>query len=220
VVSVRSLRPAAPQRAFELGAQAAPAPKKDPDLLDALDALMVDETAGDPQTDLKWSRKSLRAIGRSLTQQGHPLCPTTARRLLLERGYALRVNRKQLTHQHQPERDAQFRHIVRKRRAFLRAGWPVLSADTKKRELVGKFKRAGRSWRKEPIDVNIYDFPHLAEGVAIPYGIYDVGRDEGMVAVGVTHDSPELAVNVLRAWWRQIGRRDYPRAERVLLEVD
>lgn len=181
---------------------------------------MRDEAGGDPVSGVRWTHRSLRTLSGALAGRGHRASAPVVRRLLRARGYALRVNRKRLARAQSPERDAQFRRLRRTRRAYLRRGQPVLSVDTKKRELVGPFKNAGRTWRQAPIDVSMYDFRGDGLGVAIPYGIYDVGRDEGFVNVGVTHDTPAFAVASLYAWWQQVGRVRYPHAREVLLEAD
>src|SRR5215467_7248369 len=135
-------------------------------------------------TGLKWTRKTLRALQRALQRKGFKVGLATTRRLLHKLRYTLRVNRKRLIRKQEPERDRQMRYLVRLRRRFLKAGKPVISVDTKKRELVGNFKKAGGTWRQAPRDVLDYDYPSDADGVAIPFGIYDVARNEGFVVVG------------------------------------
>lgn len=176
---------------------------------------MKDDTAGDPISGLKWSRKSLRKISRRCQ-----LSVPTVSRLLGQDGYSLRVNVKRLARRQAAARDLQFTYLVRQRRLFLRRGWPVISVDSKKRELVGLFKNAGRVWRYLPPAVNMYDFPSDALGVAVLYGVYDVGRNQGYMGVGVTHDTPEFAVATIRAWWFQIGRQAYPGQRHLLIEAD
>lgn len=138
--------------------------------------------------------------------------------LALQRG--LRVNRKRLTKKQDPERDRQMRYIARVRRRFIKTGKPVISIDTKKRELVGNFKNAGGTWRQTPRDVLEYDYPSDADGVAIPFGIYDVARNEGFVVVGTSRQTPEFAVGAIRRWWMPIGRRHYPDQHELLIECD
>ncbi len=145
---------------------------------------------------------------------------TSVARLLKLKRYALRVNRKRLSRQHDPERDRQMRYITRQRRKFQRAGWPVISVDTKKKELVGAFKNAGRTWRQQPLDVLATDFLHDALGKAIPYGIYAVTRNEGYVVVGRSHDTAAFALAAIRSWWLQIGRQAYPGCDTLLIEAD
>lgn len=181
---------------------------------------MRDATAGDPVTGIKWTRKTLRELCRELGRVGYKLSPETVRRLLRELGYALRTNRKRLTKEQDPQRDRQMRYLARKRREFLKAGDPVISIDAKKRELIGNFKQAGRSWRQEPLDVLEFDYPSAADGVAIPYGIYDVGRDRGFIVVGTSHQTPQFVIAAIRRWWLRQGRRRYGQQGRLLIEAD
>src|SRR5215204_4175196 len=181
---------------------------------------MRDATAGDPVTGLKWTHKSLRALADELARQGWRLSAPTVARLLRERGYALRVNRKKLAGKQSPGRDEQFLYLARERAAFLSRQSPVISVDTKKRELVGRFRQAGRQWRLTPHEVLIYDFRSAAQGVAIPYGIYDVGGNRGYVVIGVSHDTAAFAVASIRSWWVQTGRQAYAGAKELLIEAD
>jgi hypothetical protein len=189
-------------------------------LLTALEALLVDETAGDPMTGLKWTHKSLRKIQQSLQAQGYGVSRPTIRRLLRARKDSLWVNHKCEASQQSEGRDEQFAYLVRWRKACLRWQWPVISVDTKKVELVGNFKQAGRAWRNTKRRVNIYDFPSAAEGKAIPYGIYDVGRNPGYVVVGTSHDTPAFAVSAIRRWWLEAGRSAYRDQRHLLIECD
>lgn len=188
--------------------------------LTALAAIMADTTAGDPISGLRWTHRSSRRIAGALRRQGYKVGATTVRRLLRQDRYALRVNRKRLVSRQAPERDVQFRYLAQMRRLFLRHGWPVISVDAKKRELVGPFKNAGRAWRRTPRDVNMYDFPSDAVGVAIPYGIYDVGREQGFLVVGTSHNTAAFAVAAIASWWRAVGRRGYPDVTKLLIEAD
>jgi hypothetical protein len=185
-----------------------------------LDALLRDATAGDPISGVKWTRKTVRQLRRELTRHGYQVSHETVRRLLSESGYVLRTNRKRMTKEQDPDRDRQMRYVARKRREFLEAGDPVISVDAKKRELIGNFKQAGRTWRQKPLDVLEYDYPNDADGIAIPYGIYDVGRDRGFVVLGVAHQTPEFVIAAIRTWWLREGRRIYPRQRRLLIESD
>ena len=146
----------------------------------------------------------------------------TVARCLHEMEYSLQANVKSLEGEQHPDRDAQFRHINAEVKAFLKSGDPVVSVDTKKKELVGTFKNGGRTWRPqgEPKAVLTYDFPHLGQGKAIPYGTYDIARDQGVVNVGVSHDTAEFAVESIRRWWRLLGRKSYPHARRLLICAD
>jgi hypothetical protein len=180
---------------------------------------LEDATAGDPMTGLKWTRKTLAALTGRLQkkfQVGH----STVARLLKLGGYALRGNRKRLSPRHAIQRDQQFRYIARQRRKFAKAKLPIISVDTKKKELIGIFKNAGRTWRREPLDVFETDFPHDAKGKAIPYGIYDLGRNTGYVVVGTSHDTPPFAIAALRVWWLDIGRHCYRGKHAVLIQAD
>jgi hypothetical protein len=194
----------------------------DPGFARALEQIMEESTAGDPMSLLRWTNKSTVRIAEELTRQGHPASDETVRRKLRQLGYSLQANVKTVEGASPVERDAQFRSLHAQVRAFLRRGDPVLSVATKKKERVGRFKNPGRTWRPqgEPQAVNIYDFPALGRGTAIPYGAYDVQRDEGFVNVGMTHDTAEFAVESLRRWWRLFGRRHYRTARALLLCAD
>jgi hypothetical protein len=169
---------------------------------------------------LRWTHHSLRKIVGALRSRGYKVNAGTIRRLLRQHGYALRVNRKRLSGHQGPKRDAQFRYLTQRRRAFLRRGWPVINVDAKKRELIGPFKNAGRAWRRKPRDVNMYDFPSNAVGIAIPYGIYDVGRDQGFVVIGTSHNTAAFAVAAITSWWHAAGCRAYPDVTQLLIEAD
>jgi len=182
--------------------------------------LLEDASAGDPLTGLKWTRKTLRALERALRRKGFKVGFVTIRRLLRKLRYAIRVNRKRLTREQNPERDRQMRYLVRVRRRFLKAGQPVISVDTKKRELVGNFRNAGGTWRRKALPVLEYDYPSYADGVAIPYGIYDLAANEGFVVIGTSHQTPEFAIAAIRLWWIKIGRFRYTGQPELLLEAD
>jgi hypothetical protein len=188
--------------------------------LKTLEELLRDDRAGDPMTGLKWTRKTLRALQRGLKRKGFKVSPATTRRLLKKLRYAIRVNRKRLTRERNPQRDQQMKYLVRVRRRFLKAGQPVISVDTKKRELVGPFKNAGGTWRRKPIPVLAYDYPSHATGVAIPYGIYDVAANDGFVVIGTSHQTPEFAVAAIRRWWLKVGRFRYAKQSALLIEAD
>ncbi len=180
----------------------------------------MDETAGDPITGLKWTRRTLRGLARKLKRRGFRVSRGTVRRLLGVLDYAQRVNRKRLSRRQDPDRDRQMRHIRRQRRAFLKAKLPVISVDTKKKEWVGNFRNSGRTWRRKPWEVLATDFPNDAQGKAIPYGIYDVRHNVGHVVVGTSHETAEFAVNAIRRWWRKVGQYDHPGANALLIEAD
>jgi len=181
---------------------------------------LEDASAGDPITGLRWTRKTLRALEQALRRKGFKVGFVTIRRLLRKLRYATLVNRKRLTREQNPERDRQMRYVVRMRRRFLKAGQAVISVDTKKRELVGNFKNAGRTWRRGAIPVLEYDYPSQADGVAIPYGIYDLAANEGFVVIGVSHQTPEFAIAAIRLWWVKIGRLKYVGQHELLIEAD
>lgn len=193
-----------------------------PRLRAQLTGILEETTAGDPMTALRWTSKSTRAIADELSRQGCPISDKTVARCLDEMGYSLQANRKTQEGRQHPDRDAQFRYINRQVQAWARTGDPVISVDTKKKELIGAFRNAGRTWRRrgEPEPVNIHDFPHLGHGKGIPYGAYDIARDRAVVTVGVTHDTAEFAVASIGRWWRLDGRRAYGAARRLLICAD
>lgn len=188
--------------------------------MSALDELLEDATAGDPISGLKWTRKTTRKLSHQLGRKGFKVSHTTVARLLHQEGYALRVNRKHLSRQQDPDRDRQMRYLARQRRKFLKAGFPVISVDTKKKELIGPFKNTGCTWRRQPLEVLATDFPSEAQGKAIPYGIYDLGRNAGYIVIGTTHETAAFAVAAIRAWWLAVGRVHYADRHRLLIEAD
>jgi hypothetical protein len=194
----------------------------DPKLVRAIEKIMDESTAGDPMSLLRWTSKSTERIAEELTRRGHPISADTVGRRLRELEYSLQANLKTKEGSAPPGRDEQFRYINAQVKRFLKRGEPILSIDAKKKERVGAFKNAGRTWRPkgQPSHVNVYDYPSLAVGTAIPYGAYDVQRNEGFVNVGMSHDTAEFAVESLRRWWRLFGRRRYPRAKALLLCAD
>jgi hypothetical protein len=189
-------------------------------VLTALDELLQDATAGDPTTGIKWTRKSSRKLSRQLKRRGYRVGPDTVRRLLRRRKYGLRGNRKHLNPKRDPERDRQMRYVAQQRRAFQKAGFPVISVDTKQRELIGNFKNPGQTWRQTALEVLESDYPSQAEGVAIPYGILDVTRQEGFVIVGTAHQTPAFAVAAIRTWWRRVGQGVYGEKKHLLIQAD
>jgi len=194
----------------------------DPGWERALDQIMDENTAGDPMSLLRWTNNSTARIAEELTRQGHPTSDETVRRRLRELGYSLQANVKTQEEGSGAGRDEQFRYLNGQVKKYLTRGEPVLSIDAKKKERVGNFKNSGETWRPkgEPLEVNVYDYPHLGEGPAIPYGAYDVLRNQGFVNVGMSHETAEFAVESLRRWWKLFGRRHYPRARRLLLCAD
>jgi len=188
----------------------------------ALDWIMDENTAGDPMSLLRWTNKSTARIAEELTRQGHPTSDERVRRRLRELGYSLQANVKTQAEGSGAGRDEQFRYLNGQVKKYLARAEPVLSIDAKKKERVGNFKNSGQTWRRkgEPLEVNVYDYPHLGEGPAIPYGAYDVRRNQGFVNVGMAHETAEFAVESLRRWWKLFARRHYPRARGLLLCAD
>jgi hypothetical protein len=194
----------------------------DPTLARDLEALLDPSTAGDPDSPLRWTTQSTRTLAAALRALGHAVSHTTVAALLAAQGYTLQANQKRREGRQHPDRDAQFRYINAAAARCLRARTPTISVDTKKKELVGDFKNAGRTWRPrgQPEAVRVHDFVIPEQGKAIPYGVYDLQRKEGWVSVGVDHDTAVLAVNAIRRWWHLMGRRRYPRARRLLITAD
>ncbi|HUY45117.1 MAG TPA: ISAzo13 family transposase [Streptosporangiaceae bacterium] len=194
----------------------------DPGLRPALLALVEPDERGDPMSPLRWTTKSLRALASELTRQGHRAGADTVADLLHEEGFSLQGNAKALEGKQSPDRDAQFRYLREQVRDYQDAGEPVVSVDTKKKELVGNYHNGGREWRPagDPVRVNDHDFPDLELGKAIPYGIYDLAADTGWVNVGTDHDTAQFAVESIRRWWNGAGRPSYPRARRLLITAD
>ena len=188
----------------------------------ALQRIMEENTAGDPMSHLRWTNKSTTTIAEELTRQGHPVSHEKVRQCLGELGYSLQTNRKNKEGLSPPERDAQFRYLNRQVQRFLGRGEPVLSVDAKKKERLGSFKNAGKTWhlKGRAPEVNVYDFPTLGKGTAVPYGAYDVERNAGFVNVGVSGDTAEFAVESLRRWWKLDGWYHYPRATTLLICAD
>ena len=194
----------------------------DSDLLDSLEELVDPMTRGDPGSPLRWTCKSTAQLADALTKQGHALSPRTVGRLLNDAGYSLQSNRKTVEGSSHPDRNAQFLHISRTVRAFQDRGQPVISVDTKKKELVGAFKNGGREWRPtgRPEEVKIYDFLQPERGKAIPYGVYDLTSNQGWVSVGIDHDTARFAVEAIRRWWQKMGSKLHRNARRLLITAD
>jgi hypothetical protein len=194
----------------------------DPSLVPALDALVEPTARGDPESPLRWTCKSARILAAELTARSHPVSHTKVTQLLRQDGYSLQGNRKTEEGEDHPDRDAQFRHINRAVKAALRAGEPVISVDTKKKELVGNYENRGRQWRPQGTaeKVQVHDFPGPEVPRAYPYGIYDLGRNTGFVNVGIDHDTGAFAVASIRGWWRAEGHRLYPHSDRLLITAD
>jgi hypothetical protein len=188
----------------------------------ALETLIEPATRGDPQSPLRWTCKSTRRLADELTRSHHRISVNSVAALLRQAGYSLQANRKTREGASHPDRNAQFEHINISVRSFHDRGQPAISVDTKKKELVGDFKNAGREWhpRGEPEEVRVHDFIDKTLGRAIPYGVYDILNNQGWVSVGIDHDTAQFAVNSIRTWWKKMGRRRFPRARQLLITAD
>ena len=196
--------------------------EKEPRLMADLESLVEPVTRGDPMSALRWTSKSLRTLAHQLQSMGHSVCYPVVGKLLRELGYSLQANQKTREGKSHPDRNAQFEHINRCVCQQQRRGGPVISVDTKKKELVGDFKNAGREWRPHgrPRRVRVHDFLIPAKGKVAPYGVYDLTRNMGWVSVGIDHDTAAFAVNSIRRWWQTMGRCAYPRAKSLLITAD
>ncbi len=181
---------------------------------------MENETAGDPISGLKWTRKTTEKIAHELGNLGIKVCPKTVGGILKKIGYSLRVNHKKISSGSSPDRDEQFNRIASKRHEFSERRAPIISVDTKKKELVGNFKNPGVAWSKKPVLVNDHDFRSQGLGMAAPYGIYDLQENRGSVFVGTSCDTPEFAVASIAKWWRYDGRKRYPDSDEILILAD
>jgi Rhodopirellula transposase DDE domain len=194
-------------------------------VIDQIARLLEHETAGDPVRDLKWRRRATRNIAEQLGRWGIEVSASTVRRILKRMGYSLRVNHKKLEsgNKNPPSRavrNQQFAYIERQRKRFLAQGNPIISVDAKKREMIGNFKNSGVSWEKEPQPVMDHDFLSDAQGVAIPYGIYDPSHNQGFIVVGTSRETPAFAVDAITLWWKSYGQRKYDRAKKLLILAD
>ena len=193
-----------------------------PGIKEALELLVDPLTRGDPMSPLRWTCKSRANLAAAMAKDGWVVSSTTVGRLLHELGYSLKSVRKSTEGASHPDRNEQFEYINATADAFLQRGSPVVSVDTKKKELVGDFKNAGKEWQPkgQPEKVLVHDFPNDASGKAVPYGVYDMARNEAYVSVGTDHDTPAFAVASIRRWWMTMGRRAYPGAEELLITAD
>ena len=196
--------------------------EKDPGLNTELDSLVAPATRGDPQSPLRWTCKSTSHLAQELSRTGHRISPRAVAQLLHDAGYSLQSNRKTLEGTAHPDRNAQFEYINAQVQRFQRRGQPVISVDTKKKELVGPYKNNGREWHRkgEPERVETHDFPDFELGKVIPYGVFDMSRNEGWVSVGTDHDTAEFAVQAIGRWWRKMGVKRYPHARELLITAD
>ena len=209
-------------RSFPSAHQSWESPQTDPQLEQALERLVDPVTRGDPESPLRWTCKSTTQLAAELTRQGHPLSPSTVGRLLKAAGYSLQGNRKTKEGGQHPDRNAQFEHINARVKTFQKRVQPVISVDTKKKELVGNFRNSGREWlpQGEPEEVLVHDFMDKQLGKAIPYGVYDITRNEGWVSVGIDHDTARFAAQAIRRWWKKMGRKRHPAARELLITAD
>jgi hypothetical protein len=193
-----------------------------PELVGVLDGLIEPETRGDPESPLRWTTKSTRHLAAELSGMGHFVSHDVVAKILRSLRYSLQGTRKKLEGSQHPDRDDQFRYINELAKEFLAAGDPVISVDTKKKEIVGQFAQAGKEWHPqgEPVEVSTYDFPSDADGKAIPYGVYDVTDNSAWVSVGIDHDTSVFAVATIQNWWQSMGKEKYPDAPRIFITAD
>jgi hypothetical protein len=196
--------------------------ESDPGLVRDLERLVDAGTRGDPELPLRWTSKSVRKLADGLAELGHTVSYRTVARLLRSLGYSLQANRKTREGSDHPDRDAQFELINETAKTALDAGEPVISVDTKKKELIGQFKNGGREWAPAgtPVQVNTHDFPSQADGKAIPYGVYDLANDEGWVSVGIDRDTGQFAASSILAWWENLGQERFPEATTLTITAD
>jgi len=211
-----------PQRSRKPGGGRKQLTEKDPTLREDLEKLVAPDTRGDPESPLKWTVKSTRVLRDELLKEHHTISHVKVAELLDGAGYSLQAQRKTKEGADHPDRDQQFRHINERAQEFLQAGDPVISVDTKKKELVGNFKNNGRQWLPggEPIEVSVHDFPDKKLGKAVPYGILDIASNRGYVNVGINHDTGEFSVASIERWWQTLGKKRYPHAQRLLVTAD
>ena len=193
-----------------------------PDLIQALEALVDPGTRGDPMSPLRWTCKSTRVLARELKSQGFAIGSTKVGELLKSQGYSLQSNRKTLEGTQHPDRNEQFEHIARRVKARQRQGEPAISVDTKKKEPLGKLKNGGKTYRRkgEPVQVKTHDFPDPTLGKAVPYGVYDLEYNEAGVSIGISHDTAEFAIAAIRRWWQELGCQRYAAPRRLLITAD
>lgn len=193
-----------------------------PDLINDLELLIEPTTRGDPENPLRWTCKSTTKIARELDRKNHKICQRTVYNLLDKLGYSLQSNKKNKEGSSHPDRNAQFEYISNKTRQFQKNSLPVISVDSKKKELIGLFKNSGKEYSKkgQPVEVNVYDFPDKNLGKVAPYGVYDITHNKGWVSVGISHDTAEFAVATIRSWWQEMGKPLYPNASEILITAD
>jgi transposase len=223
-LGIRELEPDAPvtARLRSPGGGRKRLTETDPQLSEQLEGLVDPSSRGDPMSPLRWTCKSTHELAQALTRRGHELSPRTVGRLLNEAGFSLQGNRKTKEGADHPDRNAQFEHINATVKRLQQRGQPVISVDTKKKEIVGEFKNGGREWRPkgEPLTVKTHDFMDPELGKAIPYGVYDLSRNEGWVSVGIDHDTAQFAAQAIHRWWKKMGAKRYPEAKQLLITAD
>ena len=218
----RARQPVRSKRIRRVGGGRKSITESDPSILEELERLVEPLTRGDPESPLRWTCKSTRKLAEELQSQGHAVGERTVAMLLHRAGYSLQSNRKVREGDSHPDRNAQFEHISTEVMAFQRRSQPVVSVDTKKKELIGDFRNGGREWRPqgEPDEVRVHDFQDPALGKAIPYGVYDVTNNQGWVSVGIDHDTAKFAAEAIRRWWRKMGVKRFPNAKKLLITAD
>jgi hypothetical protein len=223
-LSYRQAHPAAAviDRIRSPGGGRKPLTETDPELLEALEALVDPVTRGHPQSPLRWTCKSTAQLAEELQRQQHRVSDRTVAALLREAGYSLQANRKTKEGSAHPDRNAQFEYIGQHVTGLQRQGQPVVSVDTKKKELVGEFKNAGQEWQPQgkPEQVRVHDFLDKELGKAIPYGVYDLASNEGWVSVGIDHDTALFATASIKRWWQEMGAQRFPRASKLMIMAD
>jgi len=215
-------RAAVTVRIRDVGGGRKPLSASDPGLQAALDELVDPATRGHPESPLRWTCKSTGTLADELGRQNHPVSDRTVAALLKAAGYSLQANRKTREGSSHADRNAQFEYINRCVLGFQKQGEPVVSIDTKKKELVGEFKNVGQEWepRGQPVEVKVHDFPEKELGKAIPYGVYDLASNEGWVSVGIDHDTAQFATTSVRRWWQEMGVGRFPRATKLMITAD
>ncbi len=210
------------RRVRKKGGGRKPLEHKDSGLIVLLDALVDPTSRGDPMSPLRWTCKSTRRLAKEMTDQGHPVCHTKVSQLLSSLHYSLQSTRKKMEGKSHTDRDAQFNFINNKVKDFQYRAQPVISVDAKKKEIVGRFSNAGQEYQPVgvPEEVETYNFPSMADGKGIPYGVYDMTRNQGWVSVGTDHDTAQFAVHSIRQWWYQMGRAAYSEASELLITAD
>ena len=194
--------------------------QKDPTIVTTLEQMLKDEVAGDPMTEQKWIRSSLSRLSTRLADEGHQASSSTVARLLKKMGFSLKANKRKQGMSGCPDRDEQFKYIASQKQQFITAGLPIISIDTKKKELIGDFRNKGQTWRRQAEEVNEHDFSGAAKCRAVPFGIYDPTRNEGYVYVGISNDTPQFAVHSIARWWEGEGRSRYQGAGALLILAD